>query len=87
MYVCQSCNTPSKPDVSSYRVVTATRDRVYPFRSEANKDGSDDRGGRGKEIVKEITVCPECFDPSLVVKETMNRFIDNARFTSGVAQR
>jgi hypothetical protein len=47
--------------------VVETRRREYPFRSKANqfrKDGkvekTDDPGGVGREIVREILVCQAC---------------------------
>jgi hypothetical protein len=55
-----------------------TRRRKYPFREKANllmKDGrlkkTDDSGGVGYEIVREILVCPSCAEkPTDLVAES-----------------
>ena len=52
-----------------HRVVVETRLSTYPVRRDANRflrDGRlklrDDPGGRGREIAREVSACPECFD-------------------------
>jgi len=53
------------------------RRRKYPFREKANqfiKDGrlkkTDDPGGAGQEIVREVLVCPSCAEvPSVLTSE------------------
>jgi len=67
MYVCQNCNTTVPANTRSYRVVTETRRKEYPWREKANvfvRDGKtekrDDPGGRGVEIARELLVCPVC---------------------------
>ena len=71
MYRCQHCGTVTSPRVSVETVVVETRPRVYPFRKEAHREivwkerlnrreKQDDPGGTGREIVREIRVCPPC---------------------------
>jgi hypothetical protein len=71
MFRCQHCGTVVPPRVSAERQVVETRPSVYPFRKEANtpkiqKGGTwkyedrDDPGGVGREIAREIQVCPSC---------------------------
>ena len=55
MYICESCDKVVGPGIPSNRVVVETRSKVYPPRPQAN-----DPGGSGREIAKEICVCPEC---------------------------
>ena len=75
MFRCQLCSCVVPPRTRARRVVIATRARRYAFRREANvhrymemKNGrpkhkeelTDDPGGLGQEIVREIKVCPAC---------------------------
>jgi hypothetical protein len=72
MYVCQICQKTVLPRTPANRIITETRARHYPRRSNANpvsrkrKSGrtndprKDDPGGVGYEIVREIIVCPVC---------------------------
>ena len=72
MYVCEICNTIVLPNTPSTLLVLQTRKRSYPSRNKANKfldpkkPGknqiiySDDPGGFGFEIEREVRVCPEC---------------------------
>lgn len=62
MYRCQVCNGNFAGQ--SYKRITQRRERIYSFRKNVNsciKDGqrkkTDDPGGKGWEIVTEITVC------------------------------
>ena len=63
----QVCNVVVPANISAHRKVVETRRRKYPFREKANqfiKDGrlkkTDDSGGVGYEIVREVLVCPSC---------------------------
>lgn len=67
MYRCDRCGEVSPPRTPSLRKVVVTRAKSYPFRSKVNRTRikgkvrlCDDPGGRGREIVREITVCPDC---------------------------
>ena len=67
MYRCQICGGVVPAHSPAIRQVVETRRREYPFRSKANpfrKDGkvekTDDPGGVGREIVREILVCQAC---------------------------
>ena len=59
-YQCQLCKATPPHGTPSVRVVTQTREVEHPYRSRVNRDGSDDKGGRGAQIVREAVVCPEC---------------------------
>lgn len=72
MFVCGFCGAVTPPRTPAVKVVTARRDVQYPFRSRANRlfrldsQGkvkerfTDDRGGIGWEIVREVLACPAC---------------------------
>lgn len=69
MYRCHLCGVVVPPNTPVHRKVVETRRREYPFRKDAHlffKDGhlkkKDDRGGVGFEIVREVVVCPSCFE-------------------------
>jgi hypothetical protein len=61
------CGGVAPANTSAIRQVVETRRRKYPFREKVNpfrKDGrtkrTDDPGGVGFEIVREILICPAC---------------------------
>ena len=67
MYRCDRCGEVSSPRTPSLREVVVTRAKSYPHRNKVNRiriEGKvrlwDDPGGEGREIVREITVCPDC---------------------------
>ena len=72
VFKCQICKTLVPPHVKATRIVLSTRVVRYPYRLKANRiryinhAGKrkvrlvDDRGGVGREIAREIIVCPSC---------------------------
>lgn len=67
VYKCQICGKSAPPRTPILRLVTLTRPREYPPRPKVNayvKDKrvirTNDPGGVGTEIVREIAICPEC---------------------------
>jgi hypothetical protein len=72
------CNSQTKPRESVFRVVVETKEVTYPERKDANVfyrsekiddvwvkgkiEKSDDPGGRGTQIVKEILICKRCVE-------------------------
>ena len=72
MFRCQLCGGVVPPRTRATRVVVCRRPKPYPFRSQANviyrpdRDGkmrphtTDDPGGVGWEIVREVLACPTC---------------------------
>ena len=67
MYRCQVCRQPIPANTPAYRRVVETREREYPARAKANcfrrkgrRKVTNDHGGRGSQIVREIVVCPTC---------------------------
>lgn len=56
MYICENCEAQVGPRIGSNLVTIETRHKVYPPRG-------NDPGGVGREIVKEIRVCPDCVGP------------------------
>jgi hypothetical protein len=71
MYRCEICGTVVPPRTPCHRVVVQTRPARYPRRSEVNRvvyrvNGrwkekyTDDPGGNGVQIVREVTACPGC---------------------------
>ncbi|MDA0834135.1 MAG: hypothetical protein O3A29_12700 [Planctomycetota bacterium] len=77
MYRCEMCGVLVPPRTAVNRLVIETREKVYPYRSKANRVAYldekgkhkvafiDDPGGTGLEIVKEINVCPTCATSAL----------------------
>lgn len=76
MYICEFCGAIPQPGTACHKVVTAWRLKQYPFRPGAkvekrwvkDKKGRlskkkvlvDDKGGVGREIVRECLACPTC---------------------------
>jgi hypothetical protein len=73
MYRCQLCGGAAPAGTRAVKVVVAVRSRAYPFRRDANtvrkqnlRTGkwewktTDDPGGAGWEIDREVTACPGC---------------------------
>lgn len=59
-YRCEKCNKTVPHGVPAHRVTTKTEPFEHPFRKDANRDGSNDEGGHGTRIVREMTVCGGC---------------------------
>lgn len=59
-FICQKCNKVAPKNVPQAREVMETRPIVYPIRAKANRDGSNDNGGKGTAIVRERVVGPCC---------------------------
>jgi hypothetical protein len=71
MFRCQQCDAVVPPHVSAERHVVETRVCRYPARAQANhpkilkggiwkRETRADPGGVGREIAREIVVCPPC---------------------------
>ena len=72
MFVCGFCGAVTPPRTPAVKVVTARRDVHYPFRPKANRlfrlDSSgkvkerftDDPGGVGWGVLREVLACPPC---------------------------
>ena len=72
MFRCQLCQCIVPPRTPSQRLVLNWRRKEYPYRSRANtfvrtdekgkrkEYHSDDPGGKGQEVAKEVIVCPTC---------------------------
>ena len=72
MFRCELCRCVVPPRTACQRLVLQWRTKKYPYRSRANtffrtneagkrkEHHTDDRGGEGREVVKEVIVCPEC---------------------------
>jgi hypothetical protein len=72
VFRCQICCQQVPPRTTAQRVIVQTRPQKYPARSKANRvvrlseTGKpkvifvDDPGGVGREIVRELMVCPGC---------------------------
>jgi len=57
MFRCFKCKESIGPNVSPVQFVIAYREKRYSPRPIAN-----DPGGIGKEIAKEVSICPLCSD-------------------------
>ena len=70
MYICENCNKLVGPNIPSQQYPLKLRKKIYPFRANANqykqpgrneKKKTNDPGGVGFELEKEIAVCPNCY--------------------------
>lgn len=68
MITCGLCGQQTKPGENTFRVVTEWREKTYPRREKANRfrkdrkmETSDDPGGVGYEIAKEVGACGDCY--------------------------
>lgn len=57
-FICEACGTVTPPRTPSHLLVVETREKVYVngFDEETGKV----RESKGREIVREIQVCPDC---------------------------
>ncbi len=70
MFRCHFCQSLSAPRMARHTVVLETRDRTYaagarrrdtrPRNFRDQEEQPVDRGGQGKEIIKEVDACPQC---------------------------
>ncbi len=68
MFRCEICGDIVPAGVSAQSVVVQSRSKDYPSRSEKLTGGRSrfvrertvDKGGEGREIVRELKVCPKC---------------------------
>ena len=67
MYTCQICKKTVPPKTRAFRIPIETRIRQYPAREKVflvrrnhQEKLVDDPGGTGREIVREVTACPDC---------------------------
>lgn len=62
MFKCESCGKQAQSGEKSFQKPMEFRLVTYPYRSRANRgeEGTDDPGGKGVEITKELQVCENC---------------------------
>ena len=72
MFRCQLCQRVVPPRVPCQHLVLKRRSKKYPYRLRANRFvrtneagkhkeyHTDDPGGEGQEVVKEVIACPAC---------------------------
>ena len=68
MFRCEKCGTAVKAGVPTTQLVVAQRPKEYPTRTREVIVGRGrrpwrqtiDKGGEGREIVRELSVCPSC---------------------------
>jgi hypothetical protein len=72
MFRCQSCQCVVPPHTPCQHLVVKRRGKEYPRRSQANtffrinekgqrkEHHTDDPGGEGQEVVREVIVCAAC---------------------------
>jgi hypothetical protein len=71
LFRCQICNTVVPAGVRSTRIVVTTRPKVYAARGPSRppargprrfleRPPPQDKGGEGREIIRELMVCPKC---------------------------
>jgi hypothetical protein len=58
-FKCQKCGLPQPAGIGPTVIVVETRARIYPERLRKDKTVLD-RGGEGREIVRELSVCKSC---------------------------
>jgi len=70
MFICQNCLSKISANQPSFNYTIQKRTKIYPKRLKANvfidekgkEKKSDDPGGQGFEIVKQIRVCKKCYE-------------------------
>jgi hypothetical protein len=71
MFRCQICGTVVPAGTPCHRLVAETRPTRYPFRNQVNRvvrlvngkrkiQYTDDPGGEGQCILREVNACPAC---------------------------
>lgn len=67
MFICEECKESVGPGERPNRIPVGFRPATYPYREYANpRDtnadpyGTDDPGGKGMEIIKEVVRCDAC---------------------------
>lgn len=67
MFRCEKCNTVVPAGTPAHQLVVQQRSKQYPSRSRElirgrgyRRQETIDKGGEGREIVRELSVCPEC---------------------------
>jgi hypothetical protein len=67
MFRCQLCGCVVRPRTPARHVVVQRRARKYPARGRANlvvrnrkSNHTDDPGGAGSEVAREVLACPAC---------------------------
>ena len=66
MFKCGKCGKVVPPGTRAQKLTVESREKVYPHRpkvfrvrtEDQKSKWRDDSGGKGQEIVREITVCP-----------------------------
>lgn len=61
MYRCDKCGQSTEAHQELIRKVAVTRYKEYPERKD-KRGNIIDEGGDGREIVKELKLCPRCAD-------------------------
>ncbi|MFI4874072.1 MAG: hypothetical protein ACIALR_01955 [Blastopirellula sp. JB062] len=77
MYKCQRCGKITPARTPAHQIVVSERHKEYGSRSKPAPRGprmrrdtqTIDRGGRGHEIVEQLTVCPDCAARSAASEE------------------
>ena len=65
MFKCECCRKQIPAGVSSQHFPIETREKVYPSRYGKKGNGAHmliDAGATGHETVREIKICPGCYD-------------------------
>lgn len=70
MFNCQRCGQTSAPGEPEQRVVAQTRAVDYPPRYDGNK--LIDKGGRGLQIVREMSLCRRCANGGGIIRELLS---------------
>lgn len=68
MFRCEKCGEIVPAGTSAQSVIVQSRSKEYPERTESQPTGRSryprertvDKGGEGREIVRELKVCPRC---------------------------
>jgi hypothetical protein len=59
-FICDCCLTPLGNGTKPIRRVLETREKHYPTRFAQDGKTVIDRGGIGREIVREVSLCKKC---------------------------
>lgn len=63
---CDNCNKVQPAYSKPIKVITETRNRIYPKRfADLEQKIVIDNGGVGTEVVKEVDLCQDCYQLTL----------------------
>ena len=93
MFRCYFCNQVTPPRTTRHSVIIEIRKKEYSarrrapqkrgFRPRDRDESVQDRGGQGREIIREVDACPQCAAAQKALKPSV---LDNSPANTNDAQ-